>query len=111
MLVVRFPLTVQIVPAGIVDAPSTVNTTFTEDAVFAYPTGGEMITTVGGLPRTTAVVTVPLPKAFVQVTVIEFGPIESGTVAVVAEPAANVTVEPFAEFVTVQVVPAPTVEA
>ena len=92
------PLTVQLVPAGIDEPPSTVYVTFTDVAVVFRPLAGAVIASAGTTPRVTATAELPLPKAFTHATVIEFVPSASATLFVV------VLVD--AEPLTVQVVPA-----
>jgi hypothetical protein len=90
--------TVQVVPLGIELPPLTVYTVLIELAVVFVPLTGAMIETSGGPPRLTVIGPAePLPKAFVQLTVIVFAPTASATELVVV----LVDAAPF----TVQVVP------
>ena len=50
-VVVGVPLIVQVVPAGIVVAPSTVYVTLIGETVLVEPLAGEVIATPGGVPR------------------------------------------------------------
>ena len=74
VLVVEAPFTVHVVPAGIVELPLTVNTTFMVVAVVQELFAGEVIATGwisgGRITRVTVVV----PNWLVQVTVIVFAP-------------------------------------
>ena len=82
-LVVVVPLTVHVVPFGIDAAPSTLKATLVVDAVVFWPLTGAVITTEGPVPRTTVTVSVSVPNALEQVTVIEFEPIPRATLLLV----------------------------
>ena len=69
------PLTVQVVPDGIVVAPPTVYATLIDVAVVFVLLAGEVMTTDGMLPKDTVIDALPGPNALVQVTVIVFAPL------------------------------------
>jgi hypothetical protein len=80
VLLEALPLTVQVVPPGMVEPPSTVYMTLTELEVVLVPVGGSVIATTGARPRVTLTLTGVLgPKALVQETVIVLPPSESAT--------------------------------
>jgi hypothetical protein len=84
-VVVAEPLIVQVVPPGIVVAPSTVYVTLIGVVVLLLLLAGDVIATTGGLPRTTVTVCVAdAPNALVQTTGMLFVPSTSETELVVA---------------------------
>ena len=78
-------VTTQVVPGGIVVAPLTVYETLIGELVTGEPGLGDVITTVGGTPRLTVTLALPWPYWLVQVTMIAFAPMISGTEFVVVE--------------------------
>jgi hypothetical protein len=80
VLVEETPLTVQLVPPGIVLPPLTVYATLTGELVRLAPFAGEVTTTVGTEPRLTVTLTgVLVPNALVQDTGMVFAPVLSET--------------------------------
>jgi hypothetical protein len=92
------PLMVQVVPAGIVEEPSTVYATLIGVVVLVEPLAGAVIATEGTLPLITLIAAEPLPIALAQATVTGLLP-SDGSEAELLEVLDDAT--PF----TVQVVP------
>jgi hypothetical protein len=74
VLDVAVPLTVQVVPAGIVEPPLTVKVTFVLGGETIAPLVGEMIDTNKVVDRFTVMTAVSLPNALLQTTATVFGP-------------------------------------
>lgn len=84
VLVEAAPLTVQVVPLGIVEPPLTVYETLIELAVVFVPFAGDVITGDGAEPWFTVTDALPLPNELVQATVMPFAPALRLTELVVA---------------------------
>jgi hypothetical protein len=86
-LAVPESFTLQVVPEGMLELPSTAKETLTDAVAVHDPDAGCTIATVGTTPRSIEKLALPEPKAFVQLTVIVLPPSvsEYGLTCVLAE--------------------------